>query len=192
MPRKPRQASESGVYHFITRGVNKKKLFHCNEDFKVYLSLLKEYAEVLSIKIHHYCLMTNHVHLVLHTEELSTLSRFAYFTQRRYAYHYCKVHNWSEQVFRRNFSSFPIQDDIYLLECGRYVERNPLKANLVKDLKDYPYTSYSHYAYGQINALIVNSPVYETFGNSIYERMAAYRFYVTCQRIQEIGETLPF
>ncbi len=186
MPRKPRQPSPSGVYHFITRGVNKKKLFHGQEDYKSYLRLLKEYRDKFNVQIYHYCLMTNHIHLALKSENLQTLSQFAHFTQRRYAYYYCKTHRWSEQVFRRNFMSLPIHDDTYLLECGRYIERNPLKAKLVTDIKHYPYTSYSFYAFGKNDCLVSESPLYSTIGKSNLERMAAYRFYVVHDRAQEI------
>ncbi len=131
MPRKPRKTSASGVYHFVTRGVNKKKLFHKDDDYRAYLLLVKEYADRFDVQTYHYCLMTNHIHLVLKSPDLEMLGKFAHFVQRRYAYYYCKTHRWSEQVFKRNYSSFPIESDAYLLECGRYVERNPLTAKLV-------------------------------------------------------------
>lgn len=192
MPRKPRQPSPAGVYHFITRGVNKKKLFHREDDYSRYLELLNEYCVKLGVQIYHYCLMTNHVHIALKAEDLSNLSRFAHFTQRRYAYYYCKTYRWSEQVFRRNFLSLPISDDAYLLECGRYIERNPLKAKLVEDPRDYPYTSYPFYAFGTKDCLLSESPLYSTLGASDKERMAAYRFYVTHTRAQEVEEKMPF
>ena len=128
--------------------------------------------------------MTNHVHLALKTDDLETLSQFAYFTQRRYAYYYFKTYRWSEQVFRRNFGSIPINNDTYLLECARYIERNPLKAKLVKDLKDYSYSSYAFYAFGKRDNLISESPIYSSLGRSRYERMAAYRWYVNHQRVE--------
>lgn len=88
--------------------------------------------------------------------------------------------------------SVPIQDDSYLLECGRYIERNPMDAMLVKSPADHPYSSYLFYAEGKEDLLLTESPLYQNFGNSSLERRAAYRFYV-CQKRQEIKElTVPF
>lgn len=184
MPRKPRQGSLTGVYHFMTRGVNKKRLFHSRKDYEVYLSLVREYAKELSIQIFNYSLMSNHVHILLKSDDFSGLSRFAYFVQRRYAYYYCKTHQWSEQVFRRNFLSVPIADDAQLLECGRYIERNPTEAKIEVEPGRYPYASYAFYAFGRKDPLVTEFPLYEAMGNSASERMAAYRFYVTHDRKQ--------
>lgn len=192
MPRKPRQASAAGVYHFINRGVNKKKIFHHAKDYDFYLGLLKEYCERLNVQIYHYCIMSNHVHLILRADDLESLSKFGHFTHRRYAYYYCKTYHWSEQVFRRNFMSVPISDDSYLMECGRYIERNPVDAKLVERLADYPYSSYLFYAEGKESGLLTESPVYQNFGSNLVERRAAYKFYVYQER-QEIKElTVPF
>lgn len=192
MPRKPRQASQSGFYHFINRGVNKKKLFHRDEDYLFYLGLLKEYSSRLPILIYHYCLMNNHTHLLVKADSVDFLSQFGHFVQRRYAYYYCKTYRWSEQVFRKRFISIPIKDDEYLLECGRYIERNPLSANLVEDPKDYPYSSYSYYSHKKEDSLITSNPLYEIMGKDSSERMAAYRFYVSYTREQEKEPVLSF
>ena len=192
MSRRPRKQSPTQLYHFINRGVNKKKIFHRAKDYDFYLGLLKEYCEKLNVQIYHYCLMSNHAHLILKTQDLGSLSKFGHFTHRRYAYYYCKTYHWSEQVFRRNFMSTAISDDGYLMECGRYVERNPVDAKLVGNPADHPYSSYLFYATGKENALLTESPLYLNFGHSLTERRAAYRFYV-CQERQKIKElTAPF
>lgn len=185
MPRRNRTESKTGFYHFINRGVNKKTLFHKKNDYEAYLKLIEEYSIKLGIKIYHYCLMSNHSHILLNAESHDSLSKFAHFIQRRYAYYYCKTYHWSEQVFRKRFISIPIERDEYLLECGRYIERNPLSANLVKDPKNYPYSSYSFYGDKKEDLLITQNPLYDTMGKDPMERMAAYRFYVCHQREQE-------
>ncbi len=70
MPRKRREESPSGVYHWIVRGINKKDLFHDAQDCHQFRELLQEYQAAYSILIYHYCLMTNHVHLLVWAEEL--------------------------------------------------------------------------------------------------------------------------
>ncbi len=192
MPRKPRRESESGVYHFIARGVNKKKLFHRPEDYEFYRALLVEYKTALGIKIYHYCLMNNHVHLVLKAPDLSALSRFGHFIQRRYAYYYCKTYRWAEQVFRKRFLSLPIENDAYLLECGRYIERNPLEAKLVDQVEKYPYSSSSFYITGKADPLVSESPAFLSLSVDERERRRIYRFYVLQERIKEEGFLEPF
>ncbi len=185
MARKPRQISQSGFYHLMCRGVNKKKLFHRAEDHEYFKALLLEHTQKLGISLFHYCLMTNHVHLLLHADEIKALSLLGHFIQRRYAYYYCKTHAWSEQVFRGRFLSIPIERDSYLLECGRYIERNPLKAGLATEPEGYPYSSYSYYAMDQDDLLLTENPLYVLMAKSCRERMAAYRFYVTQPRDNE-------
>lgn len=186
MARKSRQASPTGVYHFINRGVNKKKLFHRKEDFERYLGLVREYSLKLSAPVYHYCIMPNHSHILLRCSDVADLSRFGHFIQRRYAYYYCKAYHWSEQVFRKRFMSIPIEDDAYLSECGRYIERNPLKAKMVDDLKDYPYSSYSYYAEGKPDSVVTPSPAYLEMGRTTEERISAYRSYATQARPYEL------
>ena len=185
MPRKPRNPSDTGVYHFINRGVNKKKLFHKEEDYLYYLALLKEHSEALGIKIFHYCLMVNHTHILLCSPDIESLSRFGHFVQRRYAYYCCKVYKWSEQVFKKRFISLPINQDSYLLDCGRYIERNPVRAKLTDSPKDYPYSSYPYYAEGKPNVLISTNPLYLDIGNTQEKRKIAYKEYVNTSRPYE-------
>ncbi|MCG3177143.1 MAG: hypothetical protein MOGMAGMI_02110 [Candidatus Omnitrophica bacterium] len=184
MPRKPRQISPSGVYHFMVRGVNKKKIFHSKNDCEAYLGFVKQYSEMYDIQVYHYCIMENHAHFILRATELRLLSKLAHSVQRRYAYYYCKRYAWSEQVFRRNFASIPIDTDSYLLECGRYIERNPVDAKIVSEVGDYLYSSYLFYAEGKPNALLTESPAYLALSDRRSHRQTIYRAYVTIEREQ--------
>ena len=190
MPRYPRQESPTGIYHFINRGVNKKKLFHRSADFETYKGLIHEYRDRFEIEIYHYCLMVNHTHLVLKAPGSAALSQFAHYLQRRYAYYYCKTNRWSEQVFRKRFISIPLVTDAQLLECGRYVERNPISANIVKNAEDYPYTSYPYYAYNKADRLVSPSPLFATLGATLNECRSVYRFYISQDRAYEIPEPI--
>jgi putative transposase len=182
MARKPREESSSKVYHFINRGVNKKTIFHAPKDHGFYLDLIRQYKDRLGIEIYHYCVMTNHSHLILMAPDRAALSKFAYFIQRRYAYYYCDSYAWEEQVFRRSFVSIPIPDDAYLLECARYIERNPVKAQIVNCPSEYFSSSYSYYAEGKKNDLLTPSPSYLGLSENIAERRTAYRLYVGQER----------
>jgi putative transposase len=194
MAREPRKESSTGIYHVMARGVNQKEIFHKEGDFMRYLCLLKKYSDRFDAKIYHYCIMSNHTHFIVHTQDIKSLSRLGHCVHRQYAGYYCKKYDWSEQVFRRNFLSIPIEDDAYFLECGRYIERNPLEANLVKNPEDYPFSSYRFYAKRRPDPLLTESSLYESLGKNNRERVAAYKLYVCHERkrtqIKELA--LPF
>ena len=122
MPRKRRQPSPTGIYHWIVRGMNRKKIFHSTPDYECFLSLIREHKSTHEVLVYHYCLMTNHVHLLLQAPNLERLAQFSQVLQRRYAYYYCKVYQWQGSVFQRGYKSFPIDKESYLLECARSPE----------------------------------------------------------------------
>ena len=185
MPRKARSQSDAGIYHFINRGVIKKALFHKAGDYENYKELMEMHAHELGIKIYHYCLMTNHTHILLRAPDLRSLSRFGYYVLRRYAHYYSKTYAWQEQVFRKRFVSIPINKDSYLLECGRYIERNPVRAKMVEDPRNFEYSSYRFYAMGKKDRLVTPNPLYEDMGLRPAARMFAYREYVGQSRPYE-------
>ena len=80
------------------------------------------------------------------------------------------------------FKSLPIDDDAYLLECGRYIERNPIRANLAKLPGDYPFSSFRHYAYGEKTEYIDLSPAYMALGSTPARRQKDYQSYVSTER----------
>ena len=185
MPRKKREESPTGIYHWITRGMNKKNLFQYPADYAKFRELIVEYKAAFSIAVYHYCFMTNHVHMLLHTETLSQLSSFSHYVQRRYAYYYCGKYKWTGSVFQRGYRSFVVDRDEYLLECGRYIERNPLKAHLVKTVKNYAHSSYGYYAEERHDDLVSPSPAYLGLSTNERERRAMYSKFVQENRVQE-------
>ena len=119
------------------------------------------------------------------TIEFKELSRFSHYVQRRYAYYYCGKYKWSGSVFQRSYRSLVIDRDEYLLECGRYIERNPVKAKLVKQPERYEHTSYHYYAFGHEDELITPSPAYLGISEDLAQRRKIYSDYVAQERIQE-------
>ena len=185
MPRKKREESSAGIYHWIVRGMNKRKLFHREEDYDFFLDLVREYKLPYEVQIFHYCMMTNHVHMLLQTSMLKALSDFSHYVQRRYAYYYCKTYKWTGSVFQRGYRSFPIDRDSYLLECGRYIERNPVRAKIIKLPGEYSRTSYRFYTKGEKNDLLTHSPAYLGLSMCREQRERLYAEYVCEERIQE-------
>ncbi len=185
MPRKKRQESPTGIYHWIVRGINKKKLFHSSEDFSQWRSLVLEYKALHNICIYHYCFMTNHVHMLIRAEHVYDVSKFSHFVQRCYAYYYCKSYKWAGSVFQRGYKNLPIDREEYLLECGRYIERNPLRAGMIDDVARYPHSSYPFYASDRPDDLLTISPAYLGLAGNAKDRQEIYAKYVRENRIQE-------
>ena len=185
MPRKPRQQSKTGFYHWITRGINRRGLFHFKDDFLYFLELVRLHSQEEKISIHHYCLMPNHVHILLFSHSTENISRFSHFIKRKYAYYHSKTTKQQGASFERMYKCKPIEDETYLLECARYIERNPLRASLAKDPADYPHSSYRYYAKAEENVILTPSRAYLSLSDHLLERQCLYADYVSQYRPQE-------
>jgi len=185
MGRIPRQESKTGLYHVIVRGNNKGRLFHGREDFEELLKIAGEYLSKYPIQIHHYCLMTNHAHFLIKSESPVGLSKYMHGIQRAYHHYYRKNHTHFGHLFQGRYRSLSIETEGYLLDCGRYIERNPVRAKMISDPKDWPYSSYNFYAYGQSNDLIAESVMYRGLADSPENRQSLYRQYVEVTRPYE-------
>ena len=185
MPRKPRRMTEAGVYHVVTRGNNRQPLFRKREDFLFYTSLLIQLKGDLPFDIYHYCLMTNHTHLLMRFQSQEGLQKVMQRTNLRYAKYYRKQYKYYGHVFQDRFKSFAIETDAYLLECGRYIERNPLKPGMVRHLLAYEWSSYRYYAKGNANALISRNPLFDALADTEEERRRVYEAYVHQERPYE-------
>ena len=144
MPRVARQKSRSGIYHVMFRGINKQIIFHDDEDHMRFLGILDRYKKTTKLKIHGWCLMNNHVHLLLAEgdEELAiTLKRIAV----SYASFYNSKYEKIGHLFQDRFRSENVEDQQYFLTVLRYIHRNPVKANLADNLHDWEWSSYSEY-----------------------------------------------
>ncbi|HEX4796891.1 MAG TPA: transposase [Humisphaera sp.] len=143
MPRKIRVAAGGVVYHVLNRAVGRADLFHKPSDYAAFEKILAQSNERLAVPVLAYCLMPNHWHLVLWPRKDGDLSKFMRWltvthAQRHHA-HYKAV--GTGPVYQGRFKSFPVQDDRHLLIVCRYVERNPLRANLVSRAEAWMWSS---------------------------------------------------
>lgn len=182
MPRKPRILTDSGIYHIVTRGNNRQNLFKKAADYQFYLNLLQEFKSVYSFDLYHYCLMTNHTHLLMKFYDQESLQKVMQRVNLNFAKWYKRTYRYHGHVFQDRFKSLPIDKDAYLLECGRYIERNPLKARMVTDLQDYPWSSYSFYAHGIPSKLLTLNPCYENLGKHQEDRQCQYRNFLQVEQ----------
>lgn len=186
MPRSGRVAFPSTLHHIITRGNNREPVFQDQEDFEKYLALCKRYKERYKLKLYHWVLMRNH--LVIEVKEAGSLSKAMQGINLPYTLWFnkknCKVgHLWQDR-----FKSAVIERNEYFLECGRYIERNPLRAGEVKDPKEYCWSSYRVYACGEDDGLTDRHEIYDAMGKDSIQRQKAYRDYVCANRDREEQE----
>ena len=179
MPRLPRQLKDHGCYHLIARGNNKQFLFKEEEAFLYFLDLIKRTKERYPAKLYHYCIMSNHIHLLVEIKEGLQLPKFMQSLLQGYGRWYAKRHRYTGHAWQGRYKSPLVDQESYYLEAGRYIERNPVRAKMVKDLKDYPWSSYLAYAYGRHDSLLDEDPYYSQLGSTPADRQLAYREFVS-------------
>ena len=144
MPRAKRVKSESGIYHIILRGINQQVIFEAEEDYKKFIETILKYKAVSGYKVFAYCLMSNHIHLII-KEEKEEIDQI----MKRIAGSYVYWYNWKYyrkgHLFQDRFKSEPIEEEKYLLTAIRYIHQNPVKAGMVENIDEYEYSSYNEY-----------------------------------------------
>jgi putative transposase len=185
MGRAKRVLCDDGVYHIVQRGHNKDRLFKAAKDYKAFKDFIRKYKEKYLFDIYHYCIMSNHFHLLLNIHKGDDLPKIMHGIAQSYSYCYRKTYKRVGYVYQNRYKSFLIEDDSYLLECGRYIERNPLRARIVKDLSQYHWSSYNFYAKGMPDDIITESPLYKDMGKTSEERQCRYREYLSEARPYE-------
>jgi len=149
-----RALMENACYHLLTRGNQKQRVFNSAKDHLAYLSLLRRFKRKYKFHIYAYCLMPNHVHLLGEIEDQTNLSNFMHDLNRAYAAYFNNTHNKVGHLWQGRFKSMIITKDKYLIDCINYIELNPLRAELVKQLSQYLWSSYSARALGKDDKII--------------------------------------
>ena len=159
VPRAARIKSVSGIYHIILRGINQQVIFEQDEDYEQFIETIKKYKAISGYKIFAYCLMSNHIHLII-KEENESIEQIIKRVAGSYAYWYNWKYYRKGHLFQDRFKSEPIEDEKYLMTVIRYVHQNPLKAGMTQKVEDYKYSSYNEYA-DDTTELIDKDFVYE-------------------------------
>ena len=179
MGRCPRLPSETGYYHVVTRGNRREAVFQRPDDYAAYCTYLKAACRQHAVSCAHFCLMPNHIHLLLWAADVRQLSWAMHYVQRRYWLYMQRHSGLSGHLWQGRFHSFPIESEAYLLEAARYIERNPLEAKLVPALEDYLWSSYPFYVRATSSPIPLKpTPVYEALGATAAARQQAYRAFV--------------
>ena len=140
MPRTVRKGSKTGIYHIMFRGINKQCIFQDDEDRSIFLNRLQRFKYESDFELYAYCLMSNHVHLLI-KETSEPISSIIKRIGVSYVYWFNKKYERTGHLFQDRYKSEPIENDSYLLAAARYIHQNPMQVGLTID----SWTSYSDY-----------------------------------------------
>ena len=179
MPRKARVVVPNTPHHIVQRGHNKQVVFVERRDYNYYLQNLREWKEKLGCKLYAYCLMTNHIHLIVdpgeNPDNLALLMKRVTARQTRLV-NYLEKRTGS--LWEGRFKSSPIDTNEYLLTCCRYVEMNPVRARMVELPEHYEWSSYRIKVGMVKNDWLDQDPVYLGLGETVDKRQAHYAEWV--------------
>ncbi len=159
MPRKPR-VEYIGFHHIINHGVARDNIFLKDDDFKKFLEILQEAKERYDFILHSFCLMNNHYHLLIETKN-ENLSLIARQINSKYAQYFNKEYKRVGPLWQGRFKNSFVYDDNYLSILFKYIEQNPIKANMAQEASEYKYSSSFCISNGIYSQLLKESMLYD-------------------------------
>lgn len=182
MPRVARNIYDDAIYHILSRGHNGIGLFKKGSDYQQFKNLILRYKKKYAFDVYHYALMPNHIHLLIKVIEAKWIPKIMQGVLQTYAAYYKKNYTHTGYLFQGRYKSIPIENDAYLMECARYIERNPLRAGLCEKIDEYNWSSYKYYAKGNKDPIVTPDPFYLELSDDAEERKRAYIEYVSTDR----------
>ncbi len=186
MPRIARKKSQSQIYHIMLRGINRQQIFFDQEDNQYFIGLLKRYKKSCGYQLYAYCLMGNHVHLLIREGESVSTGEIMRHIESAFVYWYNIKYERSGHLFQDRFKSEAVESDAYLLTVFRYILMNPVKAGLCTRAEQYPYSSAGEY----LNAAegITDTELLKSMLNN--ETMREYIYRSNEDQCMEMNETI--
>lgn len=156
------------------RGNNQLKVFRTAGDFQYYLKLIERFKKNLPFDLYHYCLMPTHTHFLIRTLSAKDFSMFMKKINLAYFYYFKNHYGWIGHLWQDRFKSQPVGKDEYFIQCGKYIELNPVRAGLAAKPENYHYSSYKFYITGQRNNLLTEDIFYGGMGKTTKDRQKRY------------------
>jgi len=175
MARTPRQFVPGYPSHVVHRGNNRQKIFHSEADYRFLWRCLKEATQEFQVAVNAYVFMANHVHLLLTPGEPPGVSCAMHSASRRYAGYFNQRYQRTGTLWEGRFHASLVTTDHYLLSCHRYIDLNPVRAGIVADPSNYPWSSHRFYAMAEDNTLVTPHPAISALGNASTPLRTAYR-----------------
>jgi REP element-mobilizing transposase RayT len=170
----PRYRSKSGIYHIIMRGINRQSIFEDEEDFIKFIQTIQKYKDVCGYKLYAYCLMGNHVHMLL-MEGKEPLEQIMRRVCGSYVLWYNRKYGRIGYLFQDRYKSEPVEDDKYFLTVLRYIYQNPLKAGFTASIEEYAWSNYKEYIEGSKNT---DTFVLDAFGTDRGKAVRSFIEYI--------------
>ena len=174
MPRRKRMYLPGLPYHIVQRANNREAWFIEAENYRFYLELWKECTKRYGIAVHAYCLMTNHIHFLVTPESPDAICRAMSVIGSRYTYYFNKIYKRTGTIWEGRHNSSLLQRERYFLSCCRYIELNPVVADMVSKPEQYKWSSYLANAWGKMTSLVLHEE-YLKLGPDGNSRYFAYR-----------------
>ncbi|MBK5206330.1 MAG: transposase [Polaromonas sp.] len=174
MARLPRLSVPGYPHHIIQRGNNRQAIFSSTADYQMLLGLLDENAQKFGVALHAYVLMSNHFHLLATPTTAEGLPQMMQAVGRRYVRYFNDSRGRSGTLWEGRYRSTLIEAERYLLACMVYIDLNPVRAGMVKEARDYPWSSHAHYVGLRVDKMVTPHPLFWVLGNTPFAREAAY------------------
>jgi len=179
MPRKARVLVANYPHHIVQRGHNRNVVFVTGSDYQYYLENLKEWKTKLGIKLYAWCLMTNHIHIIVEPgDDVRTVSELMKRLAGRQTAYVNKQENRSGSLWEGRYKASPIQRDSYLLACCRYIEMNPVRADMVTGPRQYKWSSYRERVGLVKPSLLDFDLTYLALAEDKEQRIKRYKYYL--------------
>ena len=175
MPRKPRYVLPGQPQHVIQRGNNRCPIFIAEEDYGCFRHYLHESCSRQVCHIHAYVFMTNHIHLLVTPNSEDSIAKTMQSVGRRYVQYFNTTYQRTGTLWEGRYKATLIDSENYLFTCSRYIELNPVRANMVNHPAEYKWSSYHSNALGKRDSLITPHQLYLELAKNTSARLAAYR-----------------
>jgi putative transposase len=161
--------------HVVQRGINRQQCFFADSDYVTYLRLLAQLSARFDCAVHAYCLMTNHIHMLLTPHAEDSCALLMKNLGQRYVQTVNKRLGRTGTLWEGRFKSCLVGSETYVLACYRYIELNPVRAGMVQAPANYRWSSHTANAEAETNHLLTPHPAYEALGGVLQQRRDAYR-----------------
>lgn len=178
MARLPRLTLPGHPHHIIQRGNNRQPIFMGTADRETMLRMLEDGARKFGVAVHAYVLMDNHFHLLATPQTIDGIPKWMQSVGRSYVRYFNDLHLRSGTLWEGRYRATVIQTERYLLPCMAYIDLNPVRAGLVSQAAEYPWSSYAHYVGSRFDKWLTPHPLVWAMGNTPFAREAAYVAFV--------------